>query len=149
MRARIDQVQHNTLVPQVLRPVWQRWLALEILAGRIDAAADTPCDWIMPRPQQVAPAKDLEATEKALALGPTSRTNAINELVKLLTGNPAMSDGTPVFDASRGNAGTAGAPFEAAVVGVFELPKTAGAIGAGAKVYWKADTANMTTTATS
>ena len=79
-RARIDQVQHNTLVPQVLRPVWRRWLALEILAGRIDAPADTPCDWIMPRPQQVDPAKDLEATEKALALGLTSRTNAINEL---------------------------------------------------------------------
>ena len=79
-RARIDQVQHNTLVPQVLRPVWRRWLAQEILAGRIDAPADTPCDWIMPRPQQVDPAKDLEATEKALALGLTSRTNAINEL---------------------------------------------------------------------
>ena len=34
----------------------------------------------MPRPQQVDPAKDLEATEKALALGLTSRTHAINEL---------------------------------------------------------------------
>ena len=79
-RARIDQVQHNTLVPQVLRPVWRRWLALGILAGRMNAPADTPCDWIMPRPQQVDPAKDLEATEKALALGLTSRTNAINEL---------------------------------------------------------------------
>lgn len=79
-RARIDQVQHNTLVPQFLRPVWRRWLALEILAGRIDAPADTPCDWIMPRPQQVDPAKDLAATEKALALGLTSRTHAINEL---------------------------------------------------------------------
>ncbi|KIN73265.1 Phage portal protein, lambda family [Sulfitobacter guttiformis KCTC 32187] len=79
-RARIDQVQHNTLVPQILRPVWRRWLALEILAGRIDASADTPCDWIMPRPQQVDPAKDLEATEKAIALGLTSRTHAINEL---------------------------------------------------------------------
>ncbi len=78
-RARIDQVQYNTLVPQVLRPVWRRWLVLEILAGRIDAPADTPCDWIMPRPQQVDPAKDLEATEKALALGLTSRTHAINE----------------------------------------------------------------------
>lgn len=42
----------------------------------------------------------------------------------------------------------AGDPFEAAVVGVFELPKVAGAIDAGAKVYWKADTANVTTTAT-
>lgn len=79
-RARVDQVQHNTLVPQVMRPIWRRWLALEILAGRIDAPADTPCDWIMPRPQQVDPAKDLEATEKALSLGLISRTHAINEM---------------------------------------------------------------------
>ncbi len=42
----------------------------------------------------------------------------------------------------------AGQQFEAAIVGVFELPKAAGAIDAGAKVYWKADTANVTTTAT-
>jgi predicted RecA/RadA family phage recombinase len=41
----------------------------------------------------------------------------------------------------------AGTPFEAAVVGVFELPKAAGAIEAGAKVYWKADTSNVTSTA--
>ena len=52
----------------------------EILAGRIDADADTPCEWIMPRPQQVDPKKDLEATALALSLGLTSRTQAINEL---------------------------------------------------------------------
>lgn len=46
------------------------------------------------------------------------------------------------------SAAAANDPFEAAVVGVFELPKTAGTIDAGAKVYWKADTANVTTTAT-
>lgn len=46
------------------------------------------------------------------------------------------------------SAGGANDPFEAAVVGVFELPKAAGAIEAGAKVYWKADTANVTTSAT-
>lgn len=79
-RARMDQIQHTVLVPQFLRPIWRRWLALEILAGRIDAPADTGCDWIMPRPQQVDPAKDMEATERALALGLTSRTAAINEL---------------------------------------------------------------------
>ena len=40
-----------------------------------------------------------------------------------------------------------GETFEASIVGVFELPKVAGAIGAGAKVYWKSDTANVTATA--
>lgn len=43
------------------------------------------------------------------------------------------------------SAAPAGAPFEDGVVGVFELPKTAGAIDAGAR---KADTANVTATAT-
>lgn len=46
------------------------------------------------------------------------------------------------------SAAAANVPFEAAVVGVFEMPKAAGAIDPGTKVYWKADTANITTTAT-
>jgi predicted RecA/RadA family phage recombinase len=41
----------------------------------------------------------------------------------------------------------AGAPFELAVAGVYTLPKAAGAIGEGAKVYWSAANANVTTTA--
>lgn len=40
-----------------------------------------------------------------------------------------------------------GETFEASLVGVFELPKAAGVITAGAKVYWKSDTSNVTTTA--
>lgn len=40
----------------------------------------------------------------------------------------------------------AGASFSAAVVGVFELPKAAGAIAQGARVYWAADPGNVTTT---
>lgn len=43
-------------------------------------------------------------------LGEAAAQTEADELVKLLTGNPAMSDGTPVFHASRGNVGTAGAP---------------------------------------
>lgn len=37
------------------------------------------------------------------ALGEAAAQTEADELVKLLTENPAMSDGTPVFDASRGN----------------------------------------------
>jgi len=61
--------------------------------------------------------------------------------------DPVTSGQGVVMNALFGVAASAGDPFEAAVVGVFELPKTAGAIDAGAKVYWKADTANVTTTA--
>lgn len=45
------------------------------------------------------------------------------------------------------SAAEAGDPFEAAVVGVFELPKAAGAIAAGMRVYWSAGAGNVTTTA--
>lgn len=55
------------------------------------------------------------------ALGEAAAQTEADELVKLLTGNPAMSDGTPVFDASRGNVGTAGAP---SVTALTETRKT-------------------------
>ncbi|MFC3629866.1 phage portal protein [Paracoccus angustae] len=68
-RARMEQVQYHTLVPQLLRPIWRRWLAIEVAAGRQDAVIEA--DWIAPRPQQVDPVKDAEATEKHLAMGLT------------------------------------------------------------------------------
>lgn len=79
-RARLEQIQYGTLVPQFLRPVWRRWLATEVLAGRLDLPADLGAEWIMPRPMQVDPQKDMAATREALALGLTSRTRAVNEL---------------------------------------------------------------------
>ncbi|APZ52174.1 DUF2190 family protein [Salipiger abyssi] len=41
-----------------------------------------------------------------------------------------------------------GEEFEAAVTGVFELPKAAGALTKGQKVYWSSANANVTATAT-
>ncbi|MBT9385629.1 phage portal protein [Pseudooceanicola sp. CBS1P-1] len=79
-RSRMEQVQYATLVPQLLRPVWRRWLLTEMLSGQSDTPIGAAADWIFPRPQQVDPAKDLAATEKALSMGLTSRTAAINEL---------------------------------------------------------------------
>lgn len=40
-----------------------------------------------------------------------------------------------------------GETFEASVVGVFELPKAAGVIAAGARVYWRSDIDAVTTVA--
>ncbi|WP_191569051.1 phage portal protein [Paracoccus yeei] len=77
-RARMEQVQYHTLVPQLLRPIWRRWLALEVAAGRQDAIVDA--DWIAPRPQQVDPLKDAAALEKHLAMGLTTKARAIAEL---------------------------------------------------------------------
>lgn len=78
-RARCEQVQYGVLVPQLLRPIWRRWLALEVASGRLDLPADLGCDWIVPRPAQVDPEKDMAAAEKALSLGLTSRSQAVAE----------------------------------------------------------------------
>lgn len=46
------------------------------------------------------------------------------------------------------NAAASGAPVVGVTEGVFDLPKAAGAITAGAKVYWDNTAFNVTTTAT-
>lgn len=74
-RARIEAVQYGTLVPQFLAPVWAAWLE-----DAADLPGDLPTDWIAPRPQQVDPLKDAEATEKHLAMGLTTKARAIAEL---------------------------------------------------------------------
>ncbi len=79
-RQRVEQIQYGVLVPQLLRPVWRRWLALEIASGRLDLPADLEAEWIAPRPMQVDPEKDIKAVREALALGLMSRSQAINEL---------------------------------------------------------------------
>ena len=79
-RARIEQIQYGTLVPQMLAPIWRRWLALEVAAGRLDVSPDMTCEWIMPRWLQVDPAKDVAAVKELLALGLMSRSQAISEL---------------------------------------------------------------------
>lgn len=79
-RARIEQTQYGTLAPQFLRPIWRRWLALELAAGRVDLPADLRAEWIMPRSLQgLDPVKEIAATREALAAGLMSRTQAVNE----------------------------------------------------------------------
>ncbi|MBJ3774345.1 DUF2190 family protein [Acuticoccus mangrovi] len=49
--------------------------------------------------------------------------------------------GVAAFDAPEGE------EVECTLVGIFELPKAAGAVTAGAKVYWSTANGNVTTTA--
>ena len=79
-RARVEQCQYGVLVPQLLRPIWRRWLTTEILAGRLDLSPELRAEWIMPRHMQVDPSKDMTAVREALTLGLMSRSQAINEL---------------------------------------------------------------------
>jgi lambda family phage portal protein len=85
-RQRVEQVQHHILVPQLLRPVWRRWLTLEILAGRIDApnfeadpASWLGVEWYPPPMPWVDPAKDSLAEEIAIRAGLKSRRQAVAE----------------------------------------------------------------------
>lgn len=58
------------------------------------------------------------------ALGEAAAQTEADELVKLITSNPAMSDETPVFDASRGNVGTAGPPSVTALTTTRQTMRT-------------------------
>lgn len=64
-------------------------------------------------------------------------------------GGVVSGAGTKIGDLFGVAATTApeGEGFELAVDGVYSLPKAAGAIGQGAKVYWSTGGANVTTTA--
>jgi lambda family phage portal protein len=83
-RRRIEAIQHHVLIRQFCRPVWQRWLATEALAGRIDAAglAEDPdaflaARWITPGWGWVDPVKEVQATVAAIDAGLMSRREAV------------------------------------------------------------------------
>ena len=85
-RARIEQSQFHVHIPQWLRPIFRRWLSLEILAGRIDAPgfeAD-PEAWLQvefypPAQAWIDPLKDAEGEAEAIAAGLKSRRQAVAE----------------------------------------------------------------------
>lgn len=71
-RQRVEQIQYGVLVPQLLRPLWRR---VQLLDGDPAARAE----WLPPKPMQVDPAKDAEATLTELNAGLTSRAKAVAE----------------------------------------------------------------------
>ncbi|CAM3934228.1 phage portal protein [Paracoccus yeei] len=85
-RQRVEQIQYGVLVPQFLGPIWRAVIEDGVLSGRIDAPdfeqnprAYLSADWLPPKPLQVDPAKDVEATRAELELGLTSRRKAVAE----------------------------------------------------------------------
>ncbi|RVT84554.1 phage portal protein [Rhodobacteraceae bacterium CCMM004] len=84
-RQRVEQIQYGTLVPQFLNPVWQKVVTLGVHSGDL-AAPDFETnprgyatDWLPPRPMQVDPLKDTQATIAELEAGLTSRRKAVAE----------------------------------------------------------------------
>lgn len=78
-RRRVEALQHGVLVFQALRPIWQRFVANEVLSGRIATTVDMAlgAKWITPRFDWVDPAKDVEAELAAIAGGIMSRRMAV------------------------------------------------------------------------
>lgn len=85
-RQRVEQIQYGTLVPQLLRPIWKRVITHAVLSGDLEAPdfesatrAYFSVEWLMPRPLQVDPLKDVQATVAEMEAGLTSRSKAVAE----------------------------------------------------------------------
>ncbi|WP_374305633.1 phage portal protein [Methylocella sp.] len=83
-RRRAEMLQLATIIHQFCRPVWRRWLAAEILAGRIhapgferDPESWLAVDWLPPKNDWVDPLKDAQAEILAIDAGLMSRRQAV------------------------------------------------------------------------
>lgn len=83
-RRRVETIQFHTIIPQVLRPIWQRFVTTAVLTRDLDAPdfeanADEyfACEWIPPAQEWIDPTKDAEATATMIASGLTSRRRAV------------------------------------------------------------------------
>jgi capsid protein len=75
-RRRMDQFQHATLIYQLCRPVWKRWLETAALSGALtlpgfasDPAKYAAVKWITPKWEWVDPLKDRQAEKIAQECG--------------------------------------------------------------------------------
>lgn len=83
-RRGVEAFQHHVLVRRFCRPVWRRWMTLEVLSGRLDLPGffDDPetylgARWITPGFGWVDPKKEVEAEILAIEAGLKSRTEAV------------------------------------------------------------------------
>lgn len=75
-RRRMDQFQHATLIYQLCRPVWKRWLETAVLSGALnfpgfasDPVKYAAVKWITPKWEWVDPLKDRQAEKIAQECG--------------------------------------------------------------------------------
>lgn len=86
-KRRVSQFQHQTLVFQMCRPVWARWIETAALAGSVpglsvtrlvrERASLVTVKWQPPKWDWVDPLKDLKADELEVKLGFASRSDKI------------------------------------------------------------------------
>lgn len=83
-RQRVEAIQYHTLVPQFLGPVWREVITWAAAKSDLPGFEDDPraalaVEWLPPRPLQVDPVKDTEATILEIENGLTSRKKAVAE----------------------------------------------------------------------
>lgn len=85
-RRRMEQLQHNVIVFQLCRPVWERFIRIAILCGHLpardfdrDPAAFMAVDWLPPKWDWVDPQKDANAEIMQINAGLKSRSQSIAE----------------------------------------------------------------------
>ena len=84
-RQRVEQIQYGVVTPQFLAPIWRQVVAFAVLSGDL-AAPDYEsapraysAEWLPPKPMQVDPLKDTQATVAELDAFLTSRRSAVAE----------------------------------------------------------------------
>ncbi|WP_349966988.1 phage portal protein [Wolbachia endosymbiont of Armadillidium arcangelii] len=82
-RRRCAMLQHNVLVFQFCRPVWDRWIELALLSGELDIGEEwtkKEVKWIPQGFDWVDPLKDQQAQQMAVRNGFKSRSEVVSEL---------------------------------------------------------------------
>ncbi len=85
-RRRIQQIQHNQIIFQFCRPVWNRWLDMAVLNGAINIPdyankqrAYRRVKWIAHGWPYMHPVQDMQAQKMAVRSGFKSRSEVVSE----------------------------------------------------------------------
>jgi lambda family phage portal protein len=86
-KTRIEQWQYGTIIPQVMRPLWERFVTSAVLSGRLsatdfesDVSEYLSAELYPPALPWADPLKDIQATSAAINAGLMSRRQAVAAL---------------------------------------------------------------------
>jgi lambda family phage portal protein len=129
-RRKLEQVQHNVIVFQMCRPIWQRWMDTAVLAQALDIEAGEylgnvrdyqRAKWIPQRNDWVDPLKDRQAEKLAVDAGFKSRSDVIEaegsdpeENDKRIAADKAREKALGLNFAAKGASPFGGAPADPA-----------------------------------
>jgi lambda family phage portal protein len=66
----IGRLQTHVVIPQMCKPIWQRFIKQAILAGRLPARPKGyPARWVVPAKEMIDPKKDFDATKNLVRSG--------------------------------------------------------------------------------